>query len=102
MAKLVAIYKTPKDAAKFDAYYYSTHVPKAKTIKGLRNYEVSTGTVGMPIDPGNVHLVAILTFDNAAAIATALGSPEGQATAGDLANFADGGVDLLIFDTKTV
>ncbi len=102
MAKLLAIYKTPGDAAKFDAYYYSTHVPLAKTIKGLRSYEVSTGAVGLPVDPGQVHLVAILTFDSAAAIGAALGSPEGQATAGDLANFADGGVDLMIFDTKTV
>ncbi|MBV1706620.1 MAG: EthD family reductase [Hyphomicrobiales bacterium] len=102
MAKLVAIYKTPKDKAKFDAYYYSTHVPLAKTIKGLRGYEVSTGAIGLPMDPGNVHLVAILTFDSAADIAAALGSPEGQATAGDLGNFADGGVDLMIFDSKMV
>lgn len=102
MAKLVAIYKTPKDPAKFDAYYYATHVPLAKQIKGLRSYEVSTGTIGLPVEPGNVHLVALLEFDSAAAIAAALGSPEGQATAGDVANFADGGVELMIFDTKTV
>lgn len=102
MAKLVAIYKTPKDPAKFDAYYYATHVPLAKRIKGLRSYEVSTGTIGLPVEPGNVHLVALLEFDSAAAIAAALGSPEGQATAGDVANFADGGVELMIFDTKTV
>ena len=29
----------------------------------------------------------------------ALASPVGQATAADLANFADGGVDLMMFDT---
>ncbi len=102
MAKLVAIYKTPKDPAKFDAYYYATHVPLAKKIKGLRSYEVSTGTVGLPVAPGNIHLVALLEFDSAAAIGAALASPEGQATAGDLGNFADGGVDLMIFDTKHV
>lgn len=102
MAKLVAIYKTPKDPAKFDAYYYATHVPLAKTIKGLRSYEVSTGAIGLPVEPGNIHLVALLEFDSAAAIGAALGSPEGQATASDVGNFADGGVELMIFDTKTV
>lgn len=34
------------------------------------------------------------------AIQQALGTPEGQATAGDLANFAQAGVELLMFDTK--
>lgn len=29
-------------------------------------------------------------------------SPEGQAAAGDLANFADGGAELYFFDTKEV
>jgi hypothetical protein len=36
------------------------------------------------------------------ALQAALASPEGQAAAGDLANFADGGADLLMFDTKDV
>lgn len=100
MAKLVAIYKTPKDPAAFDKYYASTHAPLAKAIPGLRNYEISSGPVGMPVDAGNVYLVAILEFDSAEAIRTALGTPEGKATAADLANFADGGVDLMIFDSK--
>jgi len=100
MAKLIAVYKTPKSAEAFDRYYFSTHVPLAKKIPGLRNYEVSSGAVGLPVDPGGVHLVALLEFDSADAIRSALGTPEGQATAGDLANFADGGVDLMVFDTK--
>lgn len=100
LAKLMAIYKTPKDAAAFDQYYVSTHAPLAKKIPGLRSYEVSSGPVGLPVEPGGVHLVAILEFDSADAIRAALGSPEGKATAADLANFADGGVDLMIFDSK--
>jgi uncharacterized protein (TIGR02118 family) len=100
MAMLVAVYKTPKSAEAFDRYYSSTHVPLAKKIPGLRSYEVSSGAVGLPIESGGVHLVALLEFDSVEAIRTALGTPEGQATAGDLANFADGGVDLMVFDTK--
>ena len=44
----------------------------------------------------------MLSFDSVEAIQNALTSPEGQATAADLANFADTGVELLIFDTKEV
>ena len=35
-----------------------------------------------------------------AAVQAAFGSEEGKATAGDLKNFASGGVDLVFFDTK--
>jgi uncharacterized protein (TIGR02118 family) len=100
LAKLVAIYKTPKDVAAFDQYYVATHAPLAKKIPGLRSFEVSSGPVGLPVDAGGVHLVAILEFDSADAIRAALGTSEGKATAADLANFADGGVDLMIFDSK--
>jgi hypothetical protein len=31
-----------------------------------------------------------------------MASPEGRAAGGDLANFADGGADLYLFDTKEV
>jgi uncharacterized protein (TIGR02118 family) len=100
MAKLVAVYKTPKSAEAFDRYYSSTHAPLAKKIPGLRKYEVSSGPVGLPVDAGGVHLVALLEFHSVDAIRTALGTAEGQAAAADLANFADGGVDLMVFDTK--
>jgi uncharacterized protein (TIGR02118 family) len=102
MAKPIAIYKTPKDAAAFNAYYFKTHIPIAKTIPGLRSYEVSDGAVGLPIEPGAVHLVAILGFDSLEAINQGLGSPEGQATTADVAKFADGGVDLMTFESKNV
>ena len=45
------------------------------------------------------HLIAVLTFDSIAAVKAALASPEGQATVADLANFATGGVEVLIADT---
>jgi len=100
MAKLVALYKKPTDAAAFNAYYYSTHVQIAKKISGLRRYEVSAGPVATPQGDSMYHLAAILSFDSMAAIQQALNSPEGQAAAGDLANFAQAGVELLIFESK--
>jgi len=102
MAMLIAVYKTPKDAAAFDRYYQSTHVPLAKTIPALRSYDVSNGPVGLPKEPGGVHLVALLGFHSLAALGQALDSREGEAAAKDLANFASGGVELMVFDTKPV
>ena len=49
-----------------------------------------------------IHLVATLYFDSLDAIKAAFASAEGKVTAGDLANFADGGADLYLFDTKEV
>lgn len=102
MARLVALYRTPKDKGAFDRYYHETHVPLARKIPGLTRYEISDGTVLGPEGPSSIHLVAILHFASLEAIKTALGTPEGQATAADLGNFADGGVDLMFFDAKEV
>ncbi|HEY9065716.1 MAG TPA: EthD family reductase [Burkholderiaceae bacterium] len=102
MAELIALYKKPADAAAFDKYYASTHVPLAKTVPGLRRYEISTGPVVAGQGESPYHLVAILTFDSLAAIQAGLASPEGKATAADLGNFAQAGVELLMFDTKLV
>ena len=102
MAKLMVLYSKPTDAAAFDAYYFSKHVPLAKTIPGLRSYEVNKGAIGTPQGPSPVHLVAILSFDSMEAIGGAFGSKEGQATAADLANFAQAGVQMLMFDTRSI
>jgi uncharacterized protein (TIGR02118 family) len=100
MAQLVALYKHPSDPTAFDDYYASTHAPLAKTLPGLKSYEISTGPVASAQGDSPYHLVALLEFDSLDAIKAALESPEGQKTAGDLANFAQAGVELLMFDTK--
>ncbi|KZD22146.1 EthD family reductase [Tardiphaga robiniae] len=100
MARLLVLYKTPKNPEAFDKYYRSVHIPLAKKVPGLKHYGVSTGAVTTPTGDSDIHLVAALDFETVAALKLGLASPEGQAAAGDLANFADGGVDLLIFDTK--
>jgi uncharacterized protein (TIGR02118 family) len=102
MAKVYALYKTPIDPAAFERYYFDRHVPLAKTIPGLRSYEVTRGPIAAMGGPAPYHLIATLSFDSRAAIDLALVSPQGQATAGDLGNFATGGVDVLIADTGMV
>ena len=100
MAKIVVLYNQPKDTAAFDAYYEPTHVPIARKIPGLRNLEMSTTPVMTPTGPAPYHRVGVLTFDSMNDVQAAFASPEGQAAAGDISNFATGGATLLIFDTK--
>jgi uncharacterized protein (TIGR02118 family) len=102
MATLVVLYNKPADTAAFDAHCFGKHVPLAKTIPGLRGYDVSKGTVATPQGPSPYHLVALLTFDSMAAIGAAFASKEGQATAADLGKFAQAGAQLLMFDTRPV
>lgn len=102
MADLVVLYKTPKDPAAFDKYYFERHVPLAKTIPGLRKYKVSKGPIATPGGPSGLHLIATLTFDDMAAIAAAFASPEGKATAADVPKFASGGVDMHFSETAEV
>lgn len=103
MVKVLALYGQPADAAAFDSYYFSTHVPLAKTLPGLRGYEVSRGPVVGVLDGSRPHhLVATLRFDSMEAVQTALQSPAGQATAADLAHFATGGVTLLMFENEAI
>ena len=68
---------------------------------GLRSYVISNGPVQAlaGIAP---HLVAILHFDSLADLNAAFASPEGQAAAADLSNFASAGATLLIYDSKAV
>jgi uncharacterized protein (TIGR02118 family) len=96
MVKLTVLYNQPEDAAAFDAYYLGTHVPLANKLPGLRKNEVAkvVGEPGAPLPP--YHLIAELYFDDAEALQAALASEEGQATAGDLANFAGAGVTILV------
>jgi len=98
LATLLVLYKTPNDPAAFDRHYTEIHIPLANRIPGLRSYRVSKGGVGTPAGPSDIHLVATLTFESLAAIQAGLGSPEGAAAAGDLANFAGAGVDLYMFE----
>ena len=102
MAKLFAIYQQPTDPAAFDRYYFEKHVPLAKTIPGLRSYEVTRGDVMGMGGKHAVYLVAVLGFDSMAAIAEGMASAEGQATAGDLANFAQAGVDVMLGESEMI
>jgi uncharacterized protein (TIGR02118 family) len=102
MAKLLVLYKIPQDTVAFDAYYAKTHIPIAKQIPGLKKYTVSQGPVATPEGASPFHLIAELEFEDVAAIGAAFASPEGQAAGADVAKFATGGAEMLIYDSHEV
>src|SRR5947209_15476390 len=101
MAHVLVLYNRPADPAAFNDYYFSVHVPIANKIPGLRSAVVSSGPV-QALSGQAPHLVARLDFDSMADIQAALASPEGQAAAADLANFATGGATLLMFESQVM
>src|SRR5436309_13596972 len=101
MAQVLVLYHDPADPAAFDRYYRETHIPIAQKIPGLRSYSISNGSV-QALAGSAPYLVAILNFDSMADLSAALASPEGQAAASDLPNFASGGATLLVYDSKAV
>jgi len=96
MVKLVVLYGKPEDAGAFDDHYATTHEPLARKIPNLRRFEAGK-VLGTP-DGGSApyYLMAELWFDSAEELTAAMGTPEGQAAAGDVATFATGGATLMI------
>ena len=104
MARMVVIYRTPKDVEAFDRHYFEIHVPLAWKIPGLRKYEISEGPIATPIGPSDVYRIGTLYFDDLAAIEKAFASPEGKAAGADRRVFApdDSGVQMFLFDSREV
>jgi uncharacterized protein (TIGR02118 family) len=94
--KFVALYGQPTDAADFERYYAETHVPLAQQLPGLRRVETAQilGTPQGEIAP--YYRIAELWFDDIAQLQAAAVSAEGQALVADIANFATGGVTVLV------
>ena len=96
MVKLVVAYGKPDDPAAFDQHYVDTHAPLAQKIPNLRRFEAGK-VLGTPDgSPAPYYFIAELSFDSVEDLQASLGTAEGQAAAGDVANFASGGATLMI------
>lgn len=104
MAKMTIIYKTPKDTAAFDRHYLEVHVPLAKQLPGLKQYEISTGAIASPTGHNSTYLVASLSFDSMDAIRQAFASDIGKQCALDRKILAPENDDVQIYvhDTAVV
>jgi uncharacterized protein (TIGR02118 family) len=97
-ARILVLYPPPADAASFDKYYFSTHIPLARKIPYLRSIKFSAAAP-MALAGSATHLVTELEFDSMADLQAAMSSPEGQATAADVPNFAPNPT-ILIYETR--
>ena len=96
MVKLVGAYGKPEDKDAFDAHYAETHAPLAKKIPNMRRFEYGKVLGSADGSDAPYYFLAELWFDSPADLQEALGSPEGQAAAADVASFASGGLTLMI------
>jgi uncharacterized protein (TIGR02118 family) len=96
MVKLMVLYGKPEDPSAFDAHYASTHAPLAEKIPNLRRYEHGKALGSADGSEAPYYYVADLSFDDPEALQAGMSSPEGEAAAGDLANFASGGVTMFV------
>lgn len=99
MYKLVAIYRTPADAAAFDEHYFNTHSPLMANVPGYDKIEVSKVTRTMMGD-SNLYLMFEMWFSDKDTFRTALRSPENAAAGADLMGFA--GDLVTVFTTEVI
>lgn len=100
MIQLSVLYDHPENPAAFDRYYQETHVGLAKKIPALKGYTSARLTTLSPQEQSRYYLIANLYFENIEALQAALHSPEGQAVAGDLPNFATGGAVIVVGEVE--
>ena len=92
---LTVLYGHPDDPAAFDTYYRDTHGPLVDAIGGLKGW-TARKCASMDENPPPYYQIAELSFDSLESLQQNMGSPEGQAAAGDLPNFASGGATLFV------
>lgn len=93
--QITVLYSDPADRPAFDKHYTDVHTPLVATIPGLQRFTVSHPAAGPGGAPPAFYLVAVLEFVDQGAAEKGMGSPQGQATTGDLASFAQAGVAVL-------
>jgi uncharacterized protein (TIGR02118 family) len=103
LVRFLVLYDTPSDPAAFERHYREeVHIPLARGLPGLRRYTLSRNADavrgGVPF-----YLIAELEWDTIDDLRTAIGSPQGQATAADVADLApDGSVRSMIFGVEEI
>lgn len=100
MIQLTVLYGHPQDPSAFDRHYRDVHAALARQIPGLKGFTSTKPTSLAPQESSPYYLIAHLYFAQMSALQAALQSPEGQATAGDLANFATGGATLVVGEVE--
>ena len=84
MIRFLAAYDKPDDPEAFDRHYREVHIPLAKKLPGLRRYTISRNPAPTR-DREAYYLIAELDWDDMTDLRHAFETPEGRATAEDVA-----------------
>ncbi|MCY7421122.1 MAG: EthD family reductase [Chitinophagaceae bacterium] len=95
MIKVTVLYGHPTDEKEFEKYYEEVHTPIALAIPNMERIELTKFMANPDGSNAAYYRMAELYFETIDVLSKSMGSAEGKATAGDLANFATGGVTLL-------
>ena len=100
MIKATLLYGHPADPAAFEKYYAETHLPIAAKMPGVEKLELTKFFASPDGSKAAYYRQAELYFSSPEQLQQTMNSPEGQAAVADLANFASGGVTMLIGTTE--
>lgn len=95
MVKVLLLFGDPVDNGLFKLHFERVHLPLLTQIPQLQGYHINS-VAGAVVGDSPFHIVAELQFLSEEAMYKGLNSDQGQAMARDLANFASGGVTILL------
>ena len=96
MLKATILYGHPADPDAFEKYYAETHTSIAMKIGKVHRWEFTKFLSAPDGGKAAFYRMAEIYFAGPAEMQEAFGSPEGQAATADLANFASGGVTMIV------
>jgi uncharacterized protein (TIGR02118 family) len=99
MAFVAVIYNTPKSAAAFEKYYWTSHIPMVGTKQtevGFVAAELTKFDATLDGKPPTYYRQAVLWFKNMAELEKGIATPGFKAIGDDLPNFATGGLTAMI------
>src|SRR5689334_12625548 len=94
--KLVVLYTQPSNPDEFDKHYQDVHVPLVQAIPGLQTFEAGRFVAAPDQGEMTYYRVAELGFADQSALESALGSEQGQKTAGDYQAIAPPGSRMFV------
>jgi len=98
--KIVVLYPPQPDPDAFKAYYVGTHIPLAHALPGLLALRYSFDVEGVGgVSP--YFCIFEAEFADGPALGAAMGSPEGQAVAADVPNFAQVAPTLITYPVES-
>ena len=96
MLKVTVLYAQPTNPESFEKYYAESHLPLIGKVQGIEKAELTRFMPNADDTPAACYRMAELYFAGPIEMQQALSSPEGQALAADLSNFATGGSTVIV------